>query len=40
MVFEKGLKLFDLVDFAIKPIQSVVSRPREAGLAEHVAKEG
>jgi len=25
-VFEKGLKLFDLVDFAVKPIQSVVSR--------------
>ena len=25
-VFEKGLKLFGLVDFAVKPIQSVVSR--------------
>jgi len=25
-VFEKGLKLFDLVDFAVKPIQSVVLR--------------
>jgi len=25
-VFEKGLKLFDLVDFVVKPIQSVVSR--------------
>jgi len=25
VVFEKGLKLFDLVDFAAKPIQSVVS---------------
>jgi len=25
-VFEKGLKLFDLVDFAFKSIQSVVSR--------------
>jgi len=25
-VFEKGLKLFDLVDFAFKQIQSVVSR--------------
>jgi len=24
VVFEKGLKLFDLVDFALKPIQSVV----------------
>jgi len=24
-VFEKGLKLFDLVDFAVKPIQSAVS---------------
>jgi len=24
--FEKGLKLFDLVDFADKPIQSIVSR--------------
>ena len=25
-VFEKGFKLFDLVDFAVKPIQLVVSR--------------
>jgi len=25
-VFEKGLKLFDLDDFAVKPIQLVVSR--------------
>jgi len=25
-VFEKGMKLFDLVDFAVKPIQLVVSR--------------
>jgi len=25
-VFEKDLKLFDLVDFVVKPIQSAVSR--------------
>jgi len=25
-VYEKGLKMFNLVDFAIKPIQLVVSR--------------
>jgi len=25
-VFEKGLKLVDLVEFAVKPIQTVVSR--------------